>query len=132
MRYTCYCGACRTAIVIDAAEIPRLVKLNAHGYGPQFMCPLGHSQAFRADVAAEAAAWLRRVQPELAAAAWDVRPAAPPPPPPWNPPPPTPEELAAREAERVARLNAKIADIDDYLARRGKYAPTPTEEKPCS
>lgn len=131
MPYICHCGVCKATIGIDAPEIPRLIRLDANGRGPMFLCPLGHQQHFQAEVAAEAANWLRRVHPDIASRAWDVRPKKAPPAPEALA---AAEELAAREAERVARLNAKIADIDDYLARRGKYAPTPpapdAEKKP--
>ena len=59
-----------------------------------FCCPCGHEQFFNDHGARSAIEWLR-------VADW-----------PAPPPEPTPEQ----------RLEAKIRDIDDYLARRGRYA----------
>lgn len=133
-KYKAACGVCQTEMRFDAEDIPRLVVLDHRGRGPDTFCPLGHSQYFDVKIATQAVAWVREHYPFIAREAWDKpqpvrrRLAR------WRSKQPEPEPKPEKveppkdepsEAERVAALAKKMAQIDDYLARRGEFAPEP-------
>lgn len=137
-KYTATCGVCKTDMNFDAEDIPRLVLLDGNGRGPEVFCPLGHSQHFDAKIAVEAVKWVRAYYSHIARDVWDK-------PQPvkrprrgstWR------SEEKVQEAVKVevekaqpeswdeaeARVKKVLTRLDDFLARRGEFAPEPAAE----
>ena len=89
------CCVCGVSFRLMASEL-----LSAARDRLTFTCPCGHTQQFSDSGARRAVEWLEANRPDLLGTE-------------------TKEQAWAREE---AEIQKKLRDIDDWLARRGKYA----------
>lgn len=110
---TCSCCVkdCKVEIRIKPQELLKLVKAPTPGWSRQhFFCPAGHEQWFGDEAAGYWTRWLATNHPEILYG--DRKP------PPVEKKVEIPKET---EEDKIRKLEAKMKDIDDFLARRGKY-----------
>lgn len=115
-RFYTNCHVCVIKFWLPAKELKRLSRADNSGERPGYCCPCGHRAQFTDAGAKRAMEWLGENHPDI-----------------LNPKPkvlvPSTKlkvDVKAKvesDAEYEKRLAEKIKEIDDFLARRGKYAP---------